>query len=68
MKKLFASAYPDGTPVMSEDEKEMYRAMGKNKSMQDTITSCKKYVADKIAQGKPVQKPADIPADKFDIF
>ena len=68
MKKLFASAYPDGTPVMSEDEKEMYRAMGKNKSMQDTITSCRKYVADKIAQGKPVQKPADIPADKFDIF
>ena len=68
MKKLFATAYPDGNPVMSEDEKEMYRAMGKSKSMQDTITSCKKYVADKIAQGKPVQKPADIPADKFDIF
>ena len=68
MKKLFASTYPDGKPVMADDEKEMYRAMGRSKSMQDTITSCKKYVADKIAQGKPVQKPADIPADKFDIF
>lgn len=68
MKKLFATAYPDGKPVMADDEKEMYRAMGRSKSMQDTIASCKKYVADKIAQGKPVQKPADIPADKFDIF
>jgi hypothetical protein len=65
MKKLFASAYPDGTPVMSEDEKEMYRAMGKNKSMQDTIASCKKYVADKLAQYRPAETK---PAGNFDIF
>lgn len=64
MKKLFASTYPDGTPVMADDEKEMYRAMGRSKSMQDTIASCRKYVVDKLAQ----YRPADIPADKFDIF
>src|SRR5574344_619948 len=70
MKKLFASAYPDGTPVMSEDEKEMYRAMGKNKSMQDTITSCKKYVADKLAQYKPqtAPKPEQVKPIPEEIF
>jgi len=57
MKKLFATAYPDGKPVMADDEKEMYRAMGRSKSMQDTIASCKKYVADKLAHYKPQTAP-----------
>ena len=65
MKKLFATAYPDGKPVMADDEKEMYRAMGRSKSMQDTITSCKKYVADKLAQYRPDETK---PAGNFDIF
>ena len=70
MKKLFASTYPDGTPVMADDEKEMYRAMGRSKSMQDTITSCKKYVADKLAQYKPqtTQKPEQVKPIPEEIF
>src|SRR5574344_2321904 len=65
MRKLFATAYPDGNPVMADDEKEMYRAMGRSKSMQDTIASCKKYVADKLAQYRPAETK---PAGNFDIF
>ena len=57
MRELFATVYPDGKPVMDDSEKEMYRAMGRSKSMQDTITSCKKYVADKLAQYKPQTAP-----------
>ena len=53
MKKLFATAYPDGNPVMADDEKEMYRAMGKSKSMQDTIASCKKFIEDRLSKYKP---------------
>ena len=70
MKKLFASTYPDGTPVMADDEKEMYRAMGRSKSMQDTIASCKKYVADKLAQYKPqtTQKPEQVKPIPEEIF
>ena len=70
MKKLFASTYPDGTPVMADDEKEMYRAMGRSKSMQDTIASCKKYVADKLAQYKPqtAQKPELVNPIPEEIF
>ena len=70
MKKLFASTYPDGTPVMADDEKEMYRAMGRSKSMQDTIASCKKYVADKLAQYKQqtTQKPEQVKPIPEEIF
>lgn len=70
MKKLFATAYPDGKHVMSEAEKEMYRAMGKNKSMQDTIASCKVYVADKLAQYKPqtAPKPEQVKPIPEEIF
>jgi phage recombination protein Bet len=70
MKKLFASTYPDGTPVMADDEKEMFRAMGRSKSMQDTITSCKKYVADKLAQYKPqtAPKPEQVKPIPEEIF
>ena len=57
MRELFATVYPDGKPVMDDSEKEMYRAMGRSKSMQDTITSCRKYVADKLAQYKPQTAP-----------
>src|SRR5574344_1802456 len=70
MKKLFASTYPDGKPVMADDEKEMYRAMGRSKSMKDTIPSCKKYVADKLAQYKPqtAQKPEQVKPIPEEIF
>lgn len=70
MKKLFSTEYPDGKHVMSEAEKEMYRAMGKNKSMQDTIASCKKYVADKLAQYKPqtAPKPEQVKPIPEEIF
>ena len=70
MKKLFSTAYPDGKPVMADDEKEMYRAMGRSKSMQDTITSCNKYVADKLAQYKPqtAPKPEQVKPIPEEIF
>ena len=70
MKKLFSTAYPDGYPVLTGDEKEMYRAMGRSKSMQDTITSCRKYVADKLAQYKPqtAPKPEQVKPIPEEIF
>lgn len=44
LKALFAKTLLDGTPVLDEAHKNIYRVMAKEKGIANAIASCKKYI------------------------